>query len=85
MMKSFVVAACIVAGLLTTSCSMPQGPNEKGGMMIGGVGGALAGGLLGASMGNTTGALIGAGLGAAAGGFLGKEVGKGMDNPQSQR
>lgn len=83
MKKQFIIAACIV-GLLTTSCSMPQGPNEKGGMVIGGMGGALAGGLLGASMGNTTGALIGAGLGAAAGGFLGKEVGKGMDNPQPQ-
>jgi uncharacterized protein YcfJ len=83
MKKQFVIAACVV-GLLTTSCSMPQGPNEKGGMVIGGMGGALAGGLLGASMGNTTGTLIGAGLGAAAGGFLGKEIGKGMDRPQPE-
>jgi hypothetical protein len=41
MRKHFVIAACI-AGMLTTSCSMPQGPNERGGMVIGGVGGALA-------------------------------------------
>ena len=74
-MKHFIATICI-ASLFLSACSTPQGSNETGGMLVGG----LAGGLLGSQFGGGTGSIVGAGLGALAGGFVGKEVGKSMDN-----
>ena len=78
MTNHLTIITCI-AGITLSACSTPQGDNETGGMMVGGVAGGAAGGLIGAECGGAPGALIGAGVGAVAGGFAGKEVGKSTD------
>lgn len=80
-MRHYLVVMACLAGLLMSACSAPQGPNETGGMLVGG----LAGGLLGSQFGGGSGAVVGAGLGTLAGGFAGKTVGKSMDDQKRQR
>jgi uncharacterized protein YcfJ len=81
-MNHFLIIGILAMGLMSTSCSTPQGPNQAGGTMIGGVSGALLGAAIG---GSGTSAVVGAGLGAVAGGFAGNQIGASMDRQKAPR
>lgn len=78
-MNNHLTIITCIAGITLSACSTPQGDNETGGMIVGGVAGGATGGLIGAECGGAPGALIGAGVGAVAGGLAGKEIGKNAD------
>lgn len=66
-MKNYLVIA--VAGLFLSACAN-MGPNERGGLAVGAVGG----GLLGYAVGGGTGAVVGAAGGALAGDLIGRSM-----------
>ncbi len=68
-MKHYLIIAACVAGFFMSGCAH-QGPNEQGGMLIGGLGGAG----LGYAVGGGTGAVIGAAGGALAGNLIGRNM-----------
>lgn len=73
-MRQIKLMTCLITALALAGCAN-YGPNQTGGMLIGGA----AGGLLGSTIGGGTGRVIATGVGAVGGAMVGGAVGQNMD------
>lgn len=79
-MKYLTVITCAIAISSLSGCAN-YGPNQTGGMLIGGA----AGGLLGSTIGGGTGRMVATGVGAVGGAMVGGTVGQSMDQQNAYR
>lgn len=74
-MSRHILTSCAVAAALALSgCTTTQGPNEQGGMIIGGALGGILGSQVGKGSGRTAAIIIGTLAGAAIGGNVGRSM-----------
>ncbi|PLY12089.1 MAG: hypothetical protein C0631_18455 [Sedimenticola sp.] len=67
-----LLSLTLATGIAVTGCATTQGPNEQGGMVIGGILGGVLGSQVGAGNGRTAAIIIGSLAGAAIGGNVGR-------------
>jgi len=74
MLKQTLISSAVAASLALSGCATTSGPNEQGGMIIGGALGGILGSQVGKGSGRTAAIIIGTLAGAAIGGNVGRSM-----------
>lgn len=74
MQKMKIIGVALAGAIGLSACSTTSGPNEQGGMLIGGVLGGLLGNQVGKGSGRTAAVIAGTLAGAAIGGAVGRSM-----------